>query len=180
MALPSDEAYNIRTILSEMREEYWQGLAEQETEAKELLECLVFTLGGEQYAFETHYASEVIRIPKLVRVPAVQGLIVGIFNLRGEITAAMDIRTMLGLSQPEFTGSGRILVVKSENFATGIIAEAALGVQELSFENFEPAATGLSCTRRFIRGHFNAENGLIILLDLQALLASPEILVGEP
>lgn len=180
MALTTDEAYDIRTILSDMREEYWQGLAEVEAEAKELLECLVFTLGGERYAFETHYASEVIRIPKLVRVPAVQSLIVGIFNLRGEITAAMDIRPMLGLPQPEFSASGRILVVKSESFATGIIAEAALGVQELSFENYEPAVTGQTGGHGFIRGHFNGESGLIILLDLAALLASPEILVGEP
>jgi purine-binding chemotaxis protein CheW len=178
MTVPADEAYDIRSILNEMREEYWQGLAEEETQAKELLECLVFTLGGERYAFETRHASEVIRIPKLVRVPAVQSLIVGIFNLRGEITAAMDIRPMLGLPQPEFSAAGRIVVVKSEEFATGIMAEAALGVLELSFEGFEPSPTGLSGASRFIRGHFNGESGPVILLDLEALLASPEILAG--
>src|SRR5512133_592728 len=96
----SDDAYDIRTILGKMREEYWQGLADEDAAEEELLECLVFVLGGERYAFETQYACEVIRIPKLVRVPAVQSLISGIFNLRGEITAAMDIRPMLGLPQP--------------------------------------------------------------------------------
>ena len=178
MTIPPDEAYDFRSILNEMREEYWQGLAEEQTQAQELLECLVFTLGGEQFAFETRYACEVVRIPKLVRVPAVQELIVGIFNLRGEITAAMDIRPLLGLPQPEFSASGRILVVRSDGFATGIVAEAALGVLELSFEGFEPAAAGHSGPR-FVRGHFNRETGPVILLDLAALLASPEILVGE-
>jgi purine-binding chemotaxis protein CheW len=178
MAAPNNEAYDIRAILSQMREEYWQGLADEESAAKELLECLVFTLAGERYAFETQYACEVIRIPKLVRVPAVQSLIAGIFNLRGEITAAMDIRPMLGLAQPEIGAAGRILVVRSESFATGILAEAALGVQGLCFESFEPA--GLSGGRQqFARGHFNHEDGAIILLDLEALLASPEIIVGE-
>jgi len=180
MTIPADAGYDIRSILSEMRDEYWQGLAEEEEEARELLECLIFTLGGEQYAFETRYASEVIRVPKLVRVPAVQEIIVGIFNLRGEITAAMDIRPLLGLPQPEFSGSGRILVVRSDSFATGIVAEAALGVQGLSLDSFEPAVTGSAAGRRFVRGHFSRESGLINLLDLEALLASQEILVGEP
>ncbi|HBG04184.1 MAG: chemotaxis protein CheW [Geobacteraceae bacterium GWC2_58_44] len=181
MAMANDEAYDIRTILNQMREEYWQGLADEESAAQELIECLVFVLGGERYAFETQYACEVIRVPKLVRVPAVQSLITGIFNLRGEITAAMDIRPMLGLPQPEIGATGRILVVRSESFATGILAEAALGVQGLCFERFEPAVAGLSGERRdLVRGHFNEEAGAVILLDMEALLASPEIMVGEP
>lgn len=177
MSKGSEEAYDFRTILSQMRQEYWQGLAEEQTEAKELLECLVFLLGEERYAFETKYACEVIRIPKLVKVPAVQSLITGIFNLRGEITAAMDIRPMLGLPQPETGSAGRIVVVRSDSFATGIITEATLGVKGLSFEGFEPAsATG---RREFVRGHFNDEEGPVILLDIEELLASPGIMVGE-
>ena len=173
-----DDGYDIRTILDQMREEYWQALSEEEAEAREGLECLVFTLGGERFCFETQYASEVIRIPKLVRVPAVQSLITGIFNLRGEITAAMDIRPMLGLPQPEIGGAGRILVVKSDQFASGILVEAALGVQGLCFDSFEPATGGVR--QQFNRGHFNTENGTIMLLDMEALLASPQIMVGEP
>ncbi|QWV91733.1 chemotaxis protein CheW [Geomonas oryzisoli] len=174
-----DNSYDIRTILSQMREEYWQALAEEETEAKETVECLVFTLGGKRYAFETHYACEVIRVPKLVRVPAVQSLIKGIFNLRGEITAAIDIRPMLGLPQPEIGATGRILVVRGDNFTTGILAEAAHGVQGLCFENFEPFTSGSGTKADFVRGHFNLEDGNVILLDVEALLADPELLAGE-
>jgi len=181
MSVADDDAYDISTILSQMREEYWLGLAEEQAAAKETLDCLVFTLGGERYAFETQYACEVIRIPKLVRVPAVQSLIAGIFNLRGEITAAMDIRPMLGLAQPGLEGTGRILVVRSDSFATGILTEAAHGVHGLDLDCFEPAAAALSGGRpHFVRGHFNQEQGPVMLLDMAALLASPEIMVGEP
>lgn len=178
MTTVKEEAYDIRSILGQMREEYWLALSEEEAQAREVLECLVFTLGGERFAFETQHASEVIRVPKLIRVPAVQALIAGIFNLRGEITAAMDIRPMLGLQQPEFSARGRIIVVRSETFATGILAEAALGVQGLSFQSFEPAvAAGSGERKRFVRGHFNDEEGAVILLDLQSLLSSPEIII---
>jgi purine-binding chemotaxis protein CheW len=179
MPVQEENSYDVRAILDKMREEYWDALSDQEAAAKELLECLVFVLGGERFAFETQYACEVIRIPKLVRVPAVQSLISGIFNLRGEITAAMDIRPLLGLPQPETGRTGRILVIRSESFATGIIAEAAVGVQGLCFEEFEPALAGASGGRRqFTRGHFNDPEGAITLLDVEALLASPEIVIG--
>ncbi|MBU5613629.1 chemotaxis protein CheW [Geomonas azotofigens] len=174
-----DNSYDIRTILTQMREDYWLALAEEESEARETLECLVFTLGGKRYAFETHYACEVIRVPKLVRVPAVQSLIRGIFNLRGEITAAIDIRPMLGLPQPEIGPTGRILVVRGDNFATGILAEAAHGVQGLCFDSFEPVATGSGIKAPFVRGHFAVEEGSVILLDMEALLADPELVAGE-
>lgn len=178
MAFPGDDQpYDIDSILDEMREEYWQGLAQEEPEAKEILECLVFVLGGERFAFATQFASAVVRVPKLVPVPEVQEIIVGIFNLRGEITAAMDIRPMLGLPQPELTPSGRIVVVKSKSFATGLLVEAALGIQELSFDGYEPDPDD---GRRFVRGAFREEAASIWLLDLEALLASPEILAGEP
>lgn len=176
--MTSHDSYDIRGILSQMREEYWQALEEEETTARESLDCLVFTLGGERYAFETQHACEVIRIPKLVRVPAVQSIISGIFNLRGEITAAMDIRPMLGLSRPEIGAAGRVLVVKSDRFATGILVEAAHGVQALSLDSFEPATAG-GGRRQFVKGHFNAEEGSVVMLDMEALLASPEIVAGE-
>ncbi len=175
MAL-EDEAYDISAILSQMREEYWQGLAEEEPAPKELLECLVFTLAGASYAFETRHACEVIRIPKLARVPAVPSLITGIFNLRGEIAAAMDIRPLLGLPQPPIGAAGRILVVKAKSFATGIVAEAASGVQGLCLENFQ-AELG-EAGRPFLKGQFLHQDGAIMLIDMEALLASPEIMAG--
>ncbi|HJV66569.1 MAG TPA: chemotaxis protein CheW [Geomonas sp.] len=180
MTTENDASYDIRTVLSKMRDEYWQGLADEESVTEELLECLVFGLGGERYAFETQYACEVIRVPRLVRVPAVQEMIAGIFNLRGEITAAVDVRPMLGLKQPELGATARVIVVRSDSFATGILAESALGVQGLSFERFEPVLHGgTGGGQQYVRGHFNDEDGAIVLLDLQALLSSPELVVGE-
>jgi purine-binding chemotaxis protein CheW len=179
MSDESNTGYDIRAILNDMREEYWQGLSEAESAEKELLECVVLTLGGETFAFETLYAAEVIRIPKLIKVPKVKDIITGIFNLRGEITAAMDIRPLLELPQPPLTSQGRLVVVKSEQFITGILAESVLGVTGLSFDNFEPVIKSLSHScQHFIRGQFNNDGSLIMLLDMAALLASSDIMVG--
>jgi purine-binding chemotaxis protein CheW len=174
------ETYDIRTILHEMREEYWESLSEVEETQEEQLECITFALGGENYAFETNFAAEVIRIPKLVKVPGVQEVIVGVFNLRGEIIAALDIRPFLGLPLAPLSAAGRIIVVKSDRFATGIITERVLGVTGLPLSSFEPAMKYLSGPQReYIRGQMNREGSLFMLLDIAKLMASPEIVVDH-
>lgn len=172
--------YDIHSILREMREEYWQGLSEVEEDQEEQLECITFALGGESYAFETFYAAEVIRIPKLVNVPGVPDVIVGVFNLRGEIIAALDIRPFLGLPQTPLTSAGRVIVVKSDKFATGLLAETVHGVMALPFGSFEPAMKTLTGSHRgIIRGQMKQDGRLFMLLDVVKLLSAPEIVVNQ-
>lgn len=171
---------DIRAILEEMREEYWQGLSEVEEVREEEQEFITITLGGETFAFETGFASEVIRVPKLVKIPRVQELLTGVFNLRGEITAAIDIRPLLGLPQLPLSPFSRIVVVKAEKFVTGIIAEKVEGVRPLPVNSFEPAVKSINEKQReYIRGQLNMDGGLIMILDLVKLLQAPEIVIDN-
>lgn len=180
MEKDTKSGYDIQSILAEMRDEYWQGLAETEEAHEERLECITFHLGGETYAFETAYAAEVIRVPKLVRLPRVREIIAGVFNLRGEIMAAIDIRPLLGLPREQITAAGRIIVLKSDKFSTGLITEGVRGVESLSVDNFEPAVQSLAGTQReFIRGQVDCDGKLVMLLDVLKLMASPEIIVSQ-
>lgn len=178
--MAEQKTYDIRSILEEMREEYWHGLSAKAEVQEEFLECITFTLGGEVYAFATDYAAEVIRVPKLVKVPGVQELIVGIFNLRGEIIAAMDIRPLLGISSPPLSASSRVIVIKGEGFTTGILTEAVLGVHPLPLGLFEPVVKSVAPTaREFLRGQINLDGEMTILLDIQNLLAAPQLVVNH-
>ncbi|WP_298438799.1 chemotaxis protein CheW [Geobacter sp.] len=167
-----ESGYDIHSILSGMKEEYWRGVSEVQEEAGETLECVTLLLGGELYAFETVHAAEVLRIPKLIRVPGVPEVITGIFNLRGEITAAVDIRPLLGLGRPEIGERGRIVVVKGEKFLTGILTEGIIGIAPLPLDRFETAGATRS---EYVRGEIHDGDRLVLLLDLPKLLASPAI-----
>jgi purine-binding chemotaxis protein CheW len=180
MVKEANSGYDIQSILAEMREEYWQGLTEAEAAQEERLECVTFLQGEETYAFESVYAAEVIRIPKLVRLPRVKEIIVGVFNLRGRIMAAIDIRPILGVPQTPISAAGRIIVLKSDRFSTGLVVEGVRGVESLSVDNFEPAVKTLAGVQReFIRGQISSNGRLVMLLDIPKLMASPEILVNQ-
>ncbi len=178
MTKDRESGYDIRSILQEMREEYWRSLEGIEKEREEQLECVTFLLGGETYAFETVHAAEVLRVPRLVKVPKVQKPIVGVFNLRGEITAALDIRSLLGLPQPPLTAAARIIVVKGATFATGLLTEEVKEVASLPLSTLEPVATSIAgAQREYIRGQLTVGNGLVMLLDIRKLMAAAEIVV---
>lgn len=166
--------YDIRSILEEMRQEYWQGLTGKSETRGEFLDCITFTLGNENYAFETSFASEVIRVPKLVKLPGGGSAILGIFNLRGEIIAAMDIRGELGIQAGETGSAARIIVVRHKKFTTGILVERVDGVHPLPLDQFEPIVKSVeSSTRDFLRGQINQGGEMTILLDVNRLLDSP-------
>ena len=169
---------DISLILKDMKEEYWRGISEEEEQRGDTLECVTFEIGGEVYAFETRFASEVLRLPKLIRLPRVQEVIAGVFNLRGDVTAAIDIRPLLGLPSPELNSRARIVVVKASRFTTGIIVEQVKGVEPLPMDNFEPVVKSLSTQQKeLIRGQFAMADGLVMLIDMPKLLESPAILV---
>jgi purine-binding chemotaxis protein CheW len=164
-----------------MRDDYWQGISDPEKSPDDLVECVVLTLGGFLCAFETGYAVEVIRPPRLAIVPGAgeNSLVQGAFSLRGEIILAMDIRPLLDLPVTPFEKSSRIILVKSPSFKTGIIAESVLEVTDLSYSSFSTVpSNGNSGNERYLRGVLFSNNEEIRLLDMEALLASPEIIVN--
>src|SRR5262245_6577971 len=110
-----------------MRDEYWREVAAPPLPSEEFLECVTLRLGGELFAFETTHAAQVIRLPKLVPVPRSGELIAGVFNLQGEITAAIDVCSLLGLEPLPSSSYRRVVILRGRSFQTGMLAEEVLG-----------------------------------------------------
>lgn len=173
-------AGSIASILDGMRDEYWQGVTETETAFQESLECILFRLGNELFAFETPFAAEVLRMPRLVKIPKVTGIFAGAFNLRGEITLAIDIAPLLGLPSTLPGNSSRLLIVKSPLFKTGLITDAVLEVTDLSMDTLSPPASDTdSPPSPLIRGELVVNDTKVKLLDISRLMNSPEIIINQ-
>ena len=82
----SEDRYDTRRILEQMKEDYWRSISEAEAEeVGERLQIITFVLGGELYAVETAFAKEIIKIPPMIKVPRTPPFLLGIMNLRGTI-----------------------------------------------------------------------------------------------
>lgn len=169
--------YDTAKILEEMRNQYWKGLAEEEEEEKgESIQLITFRIANESYGIETSYTKEVLKIPKIVRVPHTPGWVLGVINLRGSIVSVIDLRILFGLAASELGSNARIITLSAGEIYTGMVVESVIDIINLPKEDIQPALDTLGGIEKdFIRGQIPQEKGLLILLDIEAILKSREM-----
>ena len=81
---------------------------------------VTFFLGDEEFGFDIMSVQEIIRQPKLSRIPMAPSYVEGIANLRGMILPVIDTRTRFGMPRTEDTDRTRVLVVDVNGNKTGL------------------------------------------------------------
>jgi len=181
MAIQENRSYDTKAILEEMREAYWQGIEQSEQSTTvETRDYVVFRLGGERFGIPSNYAREVLRLPRLVRVPRLPAHICGIVNLRGQIHAVTDLRPLLGLPTTEFSSRSQLIVVEAAGVTTALVTEGVEGIRSLSIAAIEPITEGLAgFPRDAAEGHVVTEQGLLVLLSLEHILGRSEFTINQ-
>jgi purine-binding chemotaxis protein CheW len=147
--------------------------ARDERTAVEATEHLVtFLLAREEYGIDVRAVSEIIRVTDITQVPRAPEFIKGVINLRGKIIPVLDLKRRLGLGEVEHTRLARIVVVKLRDRLTGLLVDGASQVLKVPVASIEPAPEEVvEIDANYIRGVAKLETRLIILVDLQKILA---------
>ncbi|AMV70795.1 chemotaxis protein CheW [Desulfuromonas carbonis] len=174
-------SYEIQRVLQEMREEYWRGLdAVEEAAIGETADYLVLRLGGERFGFATSLTREVLRAPKLVRVPQVPSHIRGVINLRGQIVAVTDLAQVLGLGETVVTAGTRLVVVEAGGLTTALLSDEVLGIETFPLAAIEPLTEGLArIPRETVLGQVPRADGMLVLLDLPRLFSHSQFVIEQ-
>ncbi len=173
--------YEIQRVLQDMRDEYWRSLEEVEAnDTGATRDYLVVRLGGERFGIETALTREVLRAPRLVRVPQVPPQVRGIINLRGQIVAVIDLRGPLGLPLGDDAGSGQLVVTEAAGLTSALWTEQVEGIRSISVAAIEPLTAGLAqLPRGAVAGQVLLEDGLLVLLDLPQLLSREDFIIDQ-
>lgn len=150
-------------------------------------EYLAFALAGETYAAPVSLVREIVKPPPLTPVPRAPEATMGIVSVRGQLVTVIDLRRRLRLAEQPPTRRTRILLVEAPwGEMLGLYVDEVLQVYRLAEAEIEHAATALggdvagyiAGIARPIQQTGQEETGgvaqppVIILLDLQAILAS--------
>ncbi len=170
---------DMQQTLRTLQEEYRRGIEEAAEELPERTESvLVFRLGGERYAVPARHAREVLRLPRIVPVPALPQTIRGIINLRGEIVAVSDLRPFLGLPVVERTAEERLIVAHAGAVTTALLVEKVEGLRTIAVQEIAPLTEGLAgFPREAAQGQFETDEEVAVLLRLDHILQQPEFLI---
>jgi purine-binding chemotaxis protein CheW len=129
-------------------------------------ETLLLPVGRDLYALPVEWVREVVAAPRLTRLPTSPPVVLGLFNLRGQIVPLLDTAALLGIGTPEPTAF--VVVVDCPQGPVGLAATgfpqravlaASIGASEL------PGTTGL----------YRVGQRVAALLDPAALLSSERL-----
>ncbi|MEN6413169.1 MAG: chemotaxis protein CheW [Veillonellales bacterium] len=145
-------------------------MAEQ-TYSSDEIQLVVFKLGREEYGISILQVQEIKRMTDITRVPRTPDYIEGVINLRGSVLPVIDLKKRLDLPHQDDTEDTRIIIVKVEDIAVGMIVDAVSEVIAISRENIESPDTVVGgVSTKYLSGVGKQDNRLLILLNLEAII----------
>jgi len=129
-------------------------------------EVCVFELAGQSFAADAFTVREVVRLDRIKRVPRAHDCIVGLFNLRGQIVPAIDLRRRLGLLE----GPAKALIVSEFDGETiGFLVDTVRDVVSFARDSVESVpSTVPESVRQVVTGALPVEQGWLLCIDLAA------------
>jgi purine-binding chemotaxis protein CheW len=134
---------------------------------------VVCVVADERYGIQVDRVHEIIRLPAITALPGADLAFSGVINLRGRVIPVMDLRLQLGLPAAPPTRLSRIVVADTDGAQIGLVVDAVNEVVRIQASAIEatPALTATAAAEH-LTGIARMTDGLIILLDLERLLAS--------
>ena len=139
-------------------------------------EYLSFTLGNEQYGVDILKVQEIRGYDQVTRVPDAPDYIKGVINLRGTIVPVIDLRLKLRLDEARYDAFTVMIVLNVEQRVVGIVVDSVSDVIALNTDQIRPTPEfGAAVDTRFINGIGTQDDRMLILLDIETLLDTAEL-----
>ena len=153
-------------------------MAEQEKKTTgEMVQLVNFRLRDEEFGLDIGSVREITRVTDITHIPEAPSFIYGVTNLRGQVIAVIDLAKQFGLApQQDLPETAKIVVTEIKGQTVGMLVDEVPEVLKIADENIEPAPELIQTEVRtdYIKGVGKLDNRLIILLDLEKLLAPHE------
>ena len=146
-----------------------------------LREFLAFKLGAEEYGIDILRVQEIRSYEKPTRIANAPPFIKGVVNLRGVIVPIVDMRLKFNLEQANYDNFTVVIVLNIGNRVMGMVVDAVSDVITLTPEQLHPVPEFNSA---IASDHLLAigaiEQRMLILVDIEKLMTSPEMGLVEP
>ncbi|HEX2945475.1 MAG TPA: chemotaxis protein CheW [Clostridia bacterium] len=131
------------------------------------LQMVIFSLDQGEYGIDISCVQEIIRIPeRITKIPNVPSYINGMFNLRGKVIYAIDLKERFQLDHAERGADSRLLILKLEELMVGVIVDDVSDVLRVSEELIENLSSEIgSIGDNSVKGICKTGDRLILVLD---------------
>ena len=139
-------------------------------------EFLTFRLGAEEYGIDILKVQEIRSYEQPTRIANAPAFIKGVVNLRGVIVPIVDLRVKLGCETVDYNSFTVVIVLNVRGRVVGAVVDSVSDVLELTQDSIKPSPEMASAVdTSFITGISSVNERMLILMDIEALMASPEM-----
>jgi purine-binding chemotaxis protein CheW len=154
----------------------------------EQIELVVVQLGRELYGLDVRYVFDIKPLMQITRVPRVPNWVAGVVNLRGRILSVVDLRLLFGLPAAARGGEqdfhtlgaqGFLVVVETPAMQVALLCDDVLTVETFPVSQIQESSGVVRGLRpEYVLGVIErAQDGLLVILDVPALLADDRLIV---
>jgi purine-binding chemotaxis protein CheW len=137
------------------------------------LQLATFYVDALCLALEIDQIQEILRTANLTHVPYAPQEVVGVINLRGEVTTVIDLRLVLGMPPAPSGVQPRTLIVRSQGESIGLMVDRVADIMTVTAKSIVPPPPNVaSVDGRFLRGVYPKSDQIIVVLDLEATLSA--------
>ena len=139
-------------------------------------EFLTFALSAEEYGVDILKVQEIRGYDAVTRLPDAPAHIKGVINLRGTIVPVVDMRVKFRLERADYGPTTVMIVLNVGGRVVGMVVDSVSDVVTLTPDQVKPAPDlGASVAAEYLRGLGTVGERMLILLDIERLMASTEM-----
>lgn len=148
-------------------------------------QVLTFRLGEETYGIDILRVREIRGWSPVTRIPESPSHMLGVLNLRGSLVPIIDLRVRFRMDQAAFTPLTVIIVlsvpVDGVRRDVGLVVDSVSEVVDIGANALQQAPTvAMHVDTDFIQGLATVSDRMMILLDIEKLIASRDMELAEP
>lgn len=138
------------------------------------LQFLTFRIGKEEYGIDILKVQEIRSYEAPTRIAHSPSFVKGVVNLRGVIVPIVDMRIRLGC-EAETNAFTVVIVLNVVGRVVGMVVDSVSDVLEMARSAIRQAPeVSASIDTRFVTGLGMINERMLILLDIEAMIASPD------
>ncbi len=139
-------------------------------------EFLAFTLGNEEYGIDILKVQEIRGYEAVTRIANAPEFLKGVINLRGIIVPIVDMRIKFNLGEPTYDQLTVVIILNIGTRVVGMVVDSVSDVMTLLPAQVRPAPEmNTTFNGDFLIGLGTLEERMLILVDIEKLMSSPEM-----
>ncbi|SFF93220.1 CheW protein [Duganella sp. CF458] len=143
-------------------------------------EFLAFKLGSEEYGIDILKVQEIRGYEAVTRIANAPEFIKGVINLRGIIIPVVDMRIKFKLGEPVYDQFTVVIILNINGRVVGMVVDSVSDVTSLTAEQIKAAPDlGTAFSSEYMIGLGTIDERMLILVDIQRLMSSPEMGLSE-